>query len=214
VSTIQGQKRPDLTCIDVIRATFPMGSMTGAPKRRSLVLLDELEGDARGIYSGALGFFSLNGAVHFSVAIRTAVVTGVFLCVLCVQSRAWCHLCMCVIVNVLYFALGRLHAQSNPMSKAPFLSSLLSPLSLSLARSLQTKVLRSAPEERSQSSLIRKTSGMKCCSRPQRSSRVHMLLLQAGCLLFLPLPVAAWWRRLRVWCHKGLRCGKMGSLST
>lgn len=75
VSTIQGQKRPDLTCIDVIRATFPMGSMTGAPKRRSLVLLDELEGDARGIYSGALGFFSLNGAVHFSVAIRTAVVT-------------------------------------------------------------------------------------------------------------------------------------------
>jgi len=75
VSTIQGQMRPDLTCIDVVRATFPMGSMTGAPKRRSLALLDSIESDARGIYSGAIGFMSLNGAVHFSVAIRTAVVT-------------------------------------------------------------------------------------------------------------------------------------------
>jgi para-aminobenzoate synthetase len=77
VSTIQGQKRQGVSSIDVIRATFPMGSMTGAPKRRSLVLLDQLEGDARGIYSGAIGFLSLNGAVHFNVAIRTAVVTGV-----------------------------------------------------------------------------------------------------------------------------------------
>jgi hypothetical protein len=76
VSTIQGQKRADLSTVDVIRATFPMGSMTGAPKRRSLALLDALEADARGIYSGAIGFFSLDGAVHFSVAIRTAVVTG------------------------------------------------------------------------------------------------------------------------------------------
>jgi len=75
VSTIQGQMRADVTCIDVLRATFPMGSMTGAPKRRSLALLDVVEGDARGIYSGAVGFLSLDGAVHFSVAIRTAVVT-------------------------------------------------------------------------------------------------------------------------------------------
>ena len=76
VSTIQGQKRAELSSVDVFRATFPMGSMTGAPKRRSLALLDALEADARGIYSGAIGFFSLNGAIHFSVAIRTAVVTG------------------------------------------------------------------------------------------------------------------------------------------
>lgn len=75
VSTIQGQMRPELSRVDVLRATFPMGSMTGAPKRRSLALLDELESDARGIYSGAIGFLSLDGAVHLSVAIRTAVVT-------------------------------------------------------------------------------------------------------------------------------------------
>jgi para-aminobenzoate synthetase len=75
VSTIQGHKKPHLHTIDVVRATFPMGSMTGAPKRRSLALLDALESDARGIYSGAIGFLSLNGAAHFAVAIRTAVVT-------------------------------------------------------------------------------------------------------------------------------------------
>ena len=55
VSTIQGQMLPCLTSVDVVRATFPMGSMTGAPKRRSLALLDELESDARGIYSGVWG---------------------------------------------------------------------------------------------------------------------------------------------------------------
>ena len=88
VSTIQGQMRPELSRVDVLRATFPMGSMTGAPKRRSLALLDELESDARGIYSGAIGFLSLDGAVHLSVAIRTAVVTGVRSCVFLCAARA------------------------------------------------------------------------------------------------------------------------------
>jgi para-aminobenzoate synthetase len=76
VSSVCGRLRPELTSIDAVRACFPPGSMTGAPKRRTMEIIDELEGSARGIYSGAVGWVGLGGACDFSVAIRTIVLEG------------------------------------------------------------------------------------------------------------------------------------------
>jgi para-aminobenzoate synthetase len=75
VSTVRGTLRPELSTVDAVRAAFPPGSMTGAPKVATMAILDRLEGGPRGVYSGALGWFSLAGPAELSVVIRTLVAT-------------------------------------------------------------------------------------------------------------------------------------------
>lgn len=74
VSTVVGVRAPGRTSLDVVRSCFPPGSMTGAPKVRTMALIDDLEGSARGPYAGSLGWFDVTGAVSSSVVIRTVVV--------------------------------------------------------------------------------------------------------------------------------------------
>ncbi len=76
VSTVEGRLRPEVDVVSAFRACFPGGSITGAPKRRAREVIAELEPYARGLYTGALGWFGAGGESVFNIAIRTVVVEG------------------------------------------------------------------------------------------------------------------------------------------
>ncbi|GBD11370.1 Anthranilate synthase component 1 [bacterium HR23] len=73
VSHVVGRLRPDLTCYDALRACFPAGTVSGAPKVRAMQIISELEPDARGPYAGAVGYFSFSGNMDTCITLRTIV---------------------------------------------------------------------------------------------------------------------------------------------
>lgn len=75
VSTVQARLRHPLTAVDVVRAAFPAGSMTGAPKRSAMTILHELEAGPRGVYSGAFGYLGVDGSADLAMVIRSIVLT-------------------------------------------------------------------------------------------------------------------------------------------
>lgn len=76
VSSVEGDLRPGLTAIDAFRATFPAGTLSGAPKPRALEIIDALEPAQRGVYGGVVGYFGFAGDADLAIAIRTATITN------------------------------------------------------------------------------------------------------------------------------------------
>jgi anthranilate synthase component 1 len=76
VSSVEGDIRPDANSIDVFRATFPAGTLSGAPKPRALEIIDELEVAQRGVYGGVVGYFGFAGDLDLAIAIRTTTIAG------------------------------------------------------------------------------------------------------------------------------------------
>lgn len=74
VSNVEGQLKPGMDAIDVIKATFPAGTVSGAPKVRAMEIIDELEPSKRGIYAGAVGYLGFNGDMDVAIGIRTGVI--------------------------------------------------------------------------------------------------------------------------------------------
>jgi len=73
-SNVQGQLKPECSAIDLIRATLPVGTLSGAPKIRAMEIIDEMEPEKRGIFGGSVGYLSWNGNMDTAIAIRTAVI--------------------------------------------------------------------------------------------------------------------------------------------
>jgi anthranilate synthase component 1 len=76
VSHVEGHMRPGLDAFDLMRATFPAGTVSGAPKVRAMEIIEELEGERRGVYAGAVGYFSHDGSMDTCIAIRTMLMQG------------------------------------------------------------------------------------------------------------------------------------------
>jgi anthranilate synthase component I len=74
VSSVEGKLRQGLDNMDILRATFPAGTVSGAPKVRAMEIIDELEPTKRGIYAGAVGYLGFDGDMDLAIAIRTGVV--------------------------------------------------------------------------------------------------------------------------------------------
>jgi len=71
VSSVEGELRPDQSSVDVLRATFPAGTLSGAPKPRALEIIDDVEPTARGVYGGVVGYFGHSGDADLAITIRT-----------------------------------------------------------------------------------------------------------------------------------------------
>ena len=78
-STVEGKLQPNNSCMDVLRATLPVGTLSGAPKVRAMEIIDELEPVKRGVYGGAVGYLAWNGNMDTAIAIRTAVIKDGYL---------------------------------------------------------------------------------------------------------------------------------------
>jgi anthranilate synthase component 1 len=76
VSSVEGNLNPDASSVDVFRATFPAGTLSGAPKPRALEIIDELEPAQRGVYGGVVGYFDFAGDADLAIAIRTTTIVG------------------------------------------------------------------------------------------------------------------------------------------
>jgi anthranilate synthase component I len=74
VSNVEGQMKDKLTAMDVLKATFPAGTVSGAPKVRAMEIINELEPTKRGVYAGAVGYLEFNGDMDVAIAIRTGVI--------------------------------------------------------------------------------------------------------------------------------------------